>query len=116
MKKTRDRREIDISGLKFQNLTAIKTTNKKYWLFRCDCGNEKIIRKDGVVEGVVKSCGCARDKHLLCKHPLYIKWKGITQRCHNPNSPSYKYYGNRGIEMYVEWRNNFKTFFVRRKV
>lgn len=35
---------------------------RKYWLCRCDCGNEKWIRKDSVKSGKQKSCGCFREK------------------------------------------------------
>ena len=111
MKKTRNRKEKDITGLKFQRLTGVKTINKKYWLFRCDCGNEKVIRKDGVVEGIVKSCGCTRNKHLLYKHPLYKRWIKIKQRCYNLNDPSYKYYGKRGVVMCDKWKNDFMLFY-----
>lgn len=54
---------INITGLKFNRLTAIKCTGRNkfnifLWLFRCDCGNEKVIRKDSVMFGHTKSCGC----------------------------------------------------------
>jgi 5-methylcytosine-specific restriction endonuclease McrA len=32
--------------------------NRSYFLFRCDCGIEKIISGSGVVSGNTKSCGC----------------------------------------------------------
>jgi hypothetical protein len=57
-------RNIDITGKKFNRLTAveyIKSKNgKQYWSFRCDCGNEKILSKERVVSGRTISCGCAR--------------------------------------------------------
>ncbi len=52
----------DITGQKFNRLTAIKFTHKKnkifYWEFKCDCGNTKIIRSTAVTTGHTKSCGC----------------------------------------------------------
>ena len=30
-------------------------------------------------------------------------WKGMRQRCNNPNNPAYKNYGGRGIEVCREW-------------
>ena len=51
-----------IIGKKFGMLTAIKMVERRkhhlYYLFKCDCGNEKIISKESVVEGRTKSCGC----------------------------------------------------------
>lgn len=56
------RTAIDITGQRFSRLTAIRRVedrNKKaYWLFRCDCGVEKEIRKNRVTTGKIKSCGC----------------------------------------------------------
>lgn len=56
----------DIVGEKFGKLTAVKRVENKghhvYYLFKCDCGNEKIISKEAVVEGKTKSCGCLQRK------------------------------------------------------
>lgn len=52
----------EIVGEKFGRLTAIKRIydGKRHinYLFKCDCGNEKIISKEAVVLGLTKSCGC----------------------------------------------------------
>ena len=32
-------------------------------------------------------------------------------RCNNPNEPSYRHYGERGITVCEEWKNNFSTFY-----
>lgn len=53
-------------GEKYGRLTAIKQVERpthiksggKYFLFHCDCGNEKIIRGTSVSAGVIQSCGC----------------------------------------------------------
>lgn len=42
--------------------------------------------------------------------PLYKLWRGIITRCTNPNSPSYKRYGQRGILIFEPWRTSFLTF------
>lgn len=55
-------RDIDITNQKFTRLTAIKfvecRNKRQFWLFKCDCGNEKLINKTSVMHGVTKSCGC----------------------------------------------------------
>lgn len=28
------------------------------WLCKCDCGNEKVVKRAGLVNGTTKSCGC----------------------------------------------------------
>lgn len=66
---------LDISGQKFHRLTAIKFSIKKnhkaYWLFKCECGTEKVIRKNLVTSGGTKSCGCLskeKSSQLGIKH------------------------------------------------
>lgn len=53
---------IDLTGQKFGKLTVITlayTKNKKsYWLCKCDCGNETIVRSDTLKSGTTQSCGC----------------------------------------------------------
>lgn len=66
--KTGGRQAKNITGLKFNMLTAIRFShsnkNKKFgstkhhWVFRCDCGVEKTIWKETVVKGGTRSCGC----------------------------------------------------------
>lgn len=45
---------------------------------------------------------------------LYSRWSNIIQRCYNPNSTSYPYYGGNGIAVALEWYNfsNFKKWFL----
>lgn len=54
---------IDITGIKYNHLTAVcfdhcGDDSKHYWRFRCDCGNEVVLKKIYVTTGDVKSCGC----------------------------------------------------------
>lgn len=41
---------------------------------------------------------------------LYNLWIGIKARVSNTNSPRYKDYGGRGINIAPEWANSFETF------
>ncbi len=51
------------------------------------------------------------NKHGLTNHKLYAVWKQIKQKCNNPNSYRYKYYGKRGITICAEWTNSFIVFY-----
>lgn len=56
----------NIIGEKFNRLTAIERVYDKSgyikYLFKCDCGNEKIIKKYSVINGLTKSCGCLNNE------------------------------------------------------
>ncbi len=43
------------------------------------------------------------------RHPLYETWRGMKQRCRNPNHHAYKYYGGKGVTVCERW-NNFEVF------
>lgn len=46
----------------------------------------------------------------LTKHPLYGRWRGVINRCENPNQPNYQNYGARGITICPQWRRSFLLF------
>lgn len=115
----------DLSGQKFGRLTAVRldhldkdTGNSAYWLFRCDCGNEKVLCGKFVSYGGTKSCGClqkgqakqSNTKHGESHTKLNYIWSAIKQRCFNPANRDYANYGARGITVCDEWRNDFISF------
>ena len=64
----------NITGQKFNKLTAIKlisfskdSSHGAIWLFKCDCGREKIIKANSVLSGSTKACGC-----------LVYNWSGLS--------------------------------------
>ncbi len=103
----------NITGITFNNLTAIKQVGKNsrgqaLWLFKCLCGKEKTMLGYKVWGGHSKSCGCSR-LHGLSKTLLHGVWKAMKSRCRNPRDAGYKYYGGRGIDYCTEWED-FRTF------
>jgi hypothetical protein len=83
------------------------------WLFRCDCGNEKIAQRSHVTRGLTSSCGCLWREmyttHDMSRTPLYRRWMAMRRRCTNPNFKQFKDYGGRGISIAEEWMD-FPTF------
>lgn len=86
---------------------------------KCDCGNEKILRKYHLAYGKTLSCGCLhreklgnmrRTHGLSHKERLYSLWLNMKDRCCNPNNNHYKSYGNRGISVCEEWKNDYIAF------
>lgn len=113
----------DRTGQKFNFLTFEYFCGKDdldvaRWVFRCDCGNRKVISMATVVSGSTKSCGCKRKslislatgKHHLSGTPTYRSWKAIKSRCFCENHTAYSRYGGRGITMFQEWRDSFDAF------
>lgn len=45
-------------GQKFHSLTVIEELGGRMIRCRCDCGNEKVFQKSGVIHGNVRTCGC----------------------------------------------------------
>lgn len=50
----------------FGKLTVLSFVEKRnyrnFWLCRCECGTERIVREDHLLEGRTASCGCCRNK------------------------------------------------------
>jgi hypothetical protein len=75
----------------------------------CDCGETTVVRLSNLVHGGVKSCGCLLRNQLRTHGEsgtrLHQIWKGMWQRCTNPNQASFKNYGGRGITVCSEWKD-----------
>lgn len=61
----------DILGQHFGRLTVIakapSRNGRSYWLCRCECGNEVIVRGTSLTSGNTKSCGCLHHPDLTGK-------------------------------------------------
>lgn len=110
-------------GDKFGFLTAIEQAEycyrypirRKQWLFRCDCGKEKVLLSSVVNRGATKSCGqCPQGRSLkgdhMRRHGMsgtreYASWDAMWRRCTKPNDCNYFRYGGRGITVCEEWKS-----------
>lgn len=112
---------MDIVGMQFNYLKILEFHGRnkhKKKLYKClctRCGNEKVMIGTEVKNGYSKSCGCLnndshKSKHGMSGTLIYNKWKGMKQRCYNPNYDFYDSYGGRGIKVCDEWKNDFKQF------
>lgn len=52
----------------------------------------------------------ANPKHGMSRSRLYHIWNSMKQRCSNPHTISYKYYGAKGVAVCQEWENGFESF------
>ena len=112
----------NLSGKRFGRLSVSNRTEHpgriKYYCV-CDCGNEVTVAADKLRSGHTKSCGCLRKevaaqratKHGGANDPLYHVLSAMHQRCENPSSLDYIWYGARGIHVCAAWSlQNYSSF------
>jgi hypothetical protein len=115
-------RLIDLTGQRYGRLRvlAIHPERVRYgkdkravaalWHCVCDCGAERLVLGSNLRQGLSTSCGCRSRKHGLSKTRAYTVWNAMMQRCFNPNSRAYCWYGERGITVckdycdFMNWR------------
>lgn len=110
---------VEMIGKRFGRLIAIEEAGKgangfKY-LFKCDCGNEKVISGPVVRSGKASSCGCLKSETMSAKnfvHGLihsgsYKSWCAMKSRCNNANQTANKRYANLGYDPNWELFENF---------
>lgn len=115
-------KRIDLSGIRFGRLVAIKrvgvSAGKTMWACICDCGATKNCRGTHLTGGKTRSCGClerdelsARSKtHGMSKTRPYRIWRDMINRCHYEAYPERHLYGGRGITVCQAWRDSFEAF------
>lgn len=117
---------IDECGNVYSKLTVISFSHinndgKACFFCKCECGKEVIVSGKGLRNGNSKSCGCTRNEkignlnrtHGDCsggKTKEYHIWRGMIDRCYNPNNKKFANYGGRGIRVCDEWRNDYSAF------
>jgi hypothetical protein len=108
------------SGTRYGNLLTIeevriqsRARTVRGVLCLCDCGKLTAVRLHQLVYGRTNSCGCgvvvavrARNlTHGLRHHPLYLTWHAMRYRCESPKSPSYRWYGAKGVQVCERWKD-----------
>jgi hypothetical protein len=86
---------------------------------RCDCGKETTVLTHSLKKGLTRSCGCLRretatkkaTRHRGSTEPLYAVLNVMHQRCENPKSRDFKWYGAKGVTVCKEWAlTNYPAF------
>lgn len=115
------------SGDKFGRLTYTGHTFTKsiygHWVrfieAECVCGEVRNYVFHRVACGDTQSCGCLRKDlvrkrattHGLSDHLLYDVWQKMVSRCYDENDKGFKNYGARGIEVWLDWKEDFMSFY-----
>lgn len=112
----------DLTGQQFGKLTVVKRSDQQsvgirvIWECRCDCGNMTLVATDSLRSKHTQSCGCfkfeARVTHGKSNTPEYHTWEAMLQRCFNPNSTHYEYYGAIGITVEDKRWMTFENFYA----
>lgn len=126
-------RALDLSDQRFGRwiaLELVRGSGSGRHRCRCDCGVEAVVWTSHLRSGRSKSCGCLaadissrRDRSndrptSLPRHghasgykmsATYISWRAMLQRCTNPKTIQYRFYGGRGIAVCNQWRS-FEAF------
>lgn len=113
----------DKTGKSFGDWLVIKRDGSmKYggaaYLCRCKCGTERRISSGSLGAGGTLSCGCDNKKtfaersvtHGMSKHPMYLAWCRIKDRCYNRRHTYYPRYGGRGIGLCERWMDFTKFY------
>lgn len=118
---------IDLSGRRFGRWLVLdrapnKGGRRTAWNCHCDCGSDAVVIGENLVAGFTKSCGCLRAyvghavnlRHGHCLNrgnsPERQSWRGMKDRCNNPNHVRYARYGGRGITICERWQSSFEQF------
>lgn len=120
---------IDLTGRQFGRLTVLQkscsTRNGVKWECRCACGKTTLVFGASLRKGLTKSCGCyhsdivkksaqkvglANRKHGMSQDRIHNIWRGMKQRCMDPNFHGFREYGGRGITVCPEWAESFEAF------
>lgn len=110
---------IDYTGQKIASWTIGKYSHtdkyrKVHYHCTCQCGKKTIKNVKTIVLGISKSCGCMNiinhTTHGLSNSRLYNIWQNMKNRCLNPKSTQWHWYGARGIKVCKRWADNFETF------
>ena len=104
---------IDLTGQTFNHWVVLarvvsKTnrgnrTKNRHVLCRCDCGNLSVVKKENLKSGQSTKCYTCGHKasnktHGLSKTYLASTFQGMKQRCNDPKTNNYKWYGGKGIK------------------
>lgn len=112
----------DLTGKRFGRLVVINRAQNRgdlvCWNCKCDCGRECVISSRQLLCNHTKSCGCLKIDKLRERMtkwtpdeiPIVRRYRGMMQRCYNPNSTRYPGWGGRGITVCDEWKNDPRKF------
>lgn len=93
--------------------------NRTVAICLCECGTERAVQIANLLhkdpQTASRSCGCLQKEKAskantthgatvgYSKTRLYKIWRGMRERCGNPNAQNYRWYGAKGIKVDPMW-------------
>ncbi len=106
--------------MKYNKWTILEMLPKGKCIAQCECGETHTRHISNIKSGKSKQCTKCQAKqykkttnlktHGLSNERLYAKWGSMKARCYNKNTKSYKDYGEHGVEVCDEWKNDYLSF------
>lgn len=80
---------------------------KNYWNCECSCGNQLVISTHNLWPNVARnSCvKCNGKHHGMTKTTEWRSWRSMRNRCLNPDTEHFIWYGARGITICERWES-----------
>lgn len=113
---------LALAGNSYGNWTVLRQVDRPagrrqqgtFWLCQCNCGFERVYAGGGIRANRLNAKGCERCRsHGATKgrseSATYTTWRGMMERCNNPNHVRYDLYGGRGIKVCQRW-GSFANF------
>lgn len=116
-------RAIDHAALVGQRINgwmilAVEKASRFRYKCRCVCGETHSVDAASVRSGASKNCRACSVRGPLTHgatcgrtmSPEYQCWRGMLERCTNPNNRAFRHYGGRGIRVCERWQTDFTAF------
>jgi len=130
---------LNLTGMQFGRLRVLHIGNAgkrkgRWWLCKCECGKEKLVRADNLTKGRTVSCGCflkdmqeGKVKGKRAGRPRkygsadvdgaaranpgeYESWRRMIGRCQWTSARGYEACGGAGVRVCQRWMDSFEAF------
>ncbi|WP_152569503.1 MULTISPECIES: hypothetical protein [Sphingomonas] len=112
-------RTKDLTGKRYGKLVAVvqlpsrDKQGRPNWLCLCDCGSTTLATASALHKR--KSCGCLKRRPTGAspaeRETLLMARRNMLKRCYVEGSEGYSRYGERGITVCQEWRDDKEAFY-----
>jgi len=95
-----------IKDLGQQYSTPLSKQKKRFGVYECSCckAHIRVCTYDIKHKRHTDRCNkCKGIKHNMSNSDIYHVWQQMKDRCYNPNSKAYRFYGGKAVSICKEW-------------